>query len=443
MSDKIESTIGGPDASPDYLAAPTKRGKGVRRLNRVPLFIVGALVVLAVLAITYTFFERTAAQRGVATSPIEPGKVTAPATAPIRPETPIPPTLPTEAPVVPPIEGGQPAPAATPPVDPELEARLRLIRRVEENRFAANEAALGADPSVQAFAQRGAANGTAAGAAAGGPTPAQLAGLAGAAEVLRNTGGGAGVSGLNLGGGDLAALGIQGDPNQQDHKRAFLSQSPELETYLKHTRARPVSTMEVKAGTIIPGVMISGINSDLPGQIIGQVRENVYDTASGQNLLIPAGARLVGTYDSTVTMGQERVLVAWRRIIYPDGSSVSLDLMPGADTGGYAGFNDKVDNHYWRIFGNALMLSLFSAGIQLSQPDSSGPYGGYDSQQILAAEIGRQLGQLGMEMARRNLSIQPTLEIRPGYRFVVMVTKDIVLPPWQGHPLATSTVGRR
>lgn len=118
--------------------------------------------------------------------------------------------------------------------------------------------------------------------------------------------------------------------------------------------------------------------------------------------------------------------------------------MPGADTGGYAGFNDKVNNHYWRIFGNALMLSLFSAGIQLSQPQGpTGPYGGYDSQQILAAEIGRQLGQLGMEMARRNLSIQPTLEIRPGYRFVVMVTKDIVLPPWQGHPLATSTAGRR
>lgn len=453
MSDKIEPTIGDPDASPDYLAAPTKRGKGVRRLNRVPLFIVGALVVLAVLAITYTFFQRQAAQRGVATSPIDPGNVAAPATAPIRPETsipPAPPAPPTDSPVVPPIEGGQPAPAnapaTTPPVDPELEARLRLIRRVDENRFAAHEAALGADPNVQAFAQRGAANGTAAGAATGGQTPAQLAGLAGAAEVLRNAGvaGGAGAGGLNLGGGDLAALGGQGDPNQQDHKRAFLSQSPELETYLKHTRTPPVSTMEVKAGTVIPGVMIGGINSDLPGQIIGQVRENVYDTATGQYLLIPAGARLVGTYDSTVTMGQERVLVAWRRIIYPDGSSVSLDLMPGADTGGYAGFNDKVNNHYWRIFGNALMLSLFSAGIQLSQPQGpTGPYGGYDSQQILAAEIGRQLGQLGMEMARRNLSIQPTLEIRPGYRFVVMVTKDIVLPPWQGHPLATSTAGRR
>lgn len=157
MSDKIEPTIGDPDASPDYLAAPTKRGKGVRRLNRVPLFIVGALVVLAVLAITYTFFQRQAAQRGVATSPIDPGNVTAPATAPIRPETsipPAPPAPPTDAPVVPPIEGGQPAPAnapaATPPVDPELEARLRLIRRVEENRFAAHEAALGADPSVLA-----------------------------------------------------------------------------------------------------------------------------------------------------------------------------------------------------------------------------------------------------------------------------------------------------
>lgn len=201
-----------------------------------------------------------------------------------------------------------------------------------------------------------------------------------------------------------------------------------------------MSTTEIKAGTIIPGVMVGGVNSDLPGQIIGQVRENVYDTATGQHLLIPAGSRLVGTYDSTVTTGQERVLVAWQRIIYPDGSSVSLDLMPGADTSGYAGFTDQVSNHYWRIFGNAFMLSLFSAGIQLSQPQSDSQFGGYNSQQILAAEIGRQLGQLGMEMARRNMRIQPTLEIRPGYRFVVMVTKDIVLPPWEGHPLAAAPV---
>jgi len=438
MSNKTEPTIGGePEASPDFLATPSKRGKGVRRLNRIPLFIVGGLVVLAVLAITYTFFQRQAAQRGVATSPLDTDNVTTPATAPIRPENAAPaapPQAPTDAPIVPPVEGSPPsdrAAAGSPQPDSELDARLRLIRRVQENKFAAAEAALGADAGVQSFAARRDGNGAGTG-TNGGQTPAQLAGLAGANQMLAAAGGsGGGTGGLS----DLG--GAQNDPNQQDHKRAFLSASPELDTYLKHTRTPALSpATEIKAGTIIPGVMIGGVNSDLPGQIIGQVRENVYDTATGQNVLIPAGARMIGTYDSTVTMGQERVLIAWRRIIYPDGSSVSLDLMPGADTSGYAGFSDKVNNHYWRIFGNAFMLSLFSAGIQLSQPQSNSQYGGYNSQQILSAEIGRQLGQLGMEMTRRSLDIQPTLEIRPGYRFVVMVTKDIVLPPWQGHPLA-------
>ncbi|MGN1291043.1 MAG: TrbI/VirB10 family protein, partial [Bradyrhizobium sp.] len=143
---------------------------------------------------------------------------------------------------------------------------------------------------------------------------------------------------------------------------------------------------------------------------------------------------LIGSYDSSVTLGQSRALVAWTRVIYPDGSSVSLNLMPGSDQSGYAGFTDVVDNHYARIFGSGLMLSLFSAGLQLSQPKSTGAT--YDAQQIMTAELGRQMGQLGMEMTRKNMDIQPTLEIRPGYRFNVMVTKDIILPPWQGHPLA-------
>lgn len=143
----------------------------------------------------------------------------------------------------------------------------------------------------------------------------------------------------------------------------------------------------------------------------------------------------MGTYDSNVTLGQKRALVGWQRIIYPDGSSISLDRMPGADVGGYAGFNDKVNNHYWRIFGNGLLLSVFSAGIQLSQPQASNGEN-YSSSQIIAGALGQQMGQLGMQMAQRNMNIQPTLEIRPGYQFNVMVTKDIILPTWTGHPLA-------
>ena len=223
----------------------------------------------------------------------------------------------------------------------------------------------------------------------------------------------------------------QDDLNRQEEKREFLNSfDKDASPYLSQTRLPAVSPYEVKAGSIVPGVMISGINSDLPAQIIGQVRQNVYDSATGRYLLIPAGAKIVGTYDSSVSAGQERVLVAWNRIIFPDSSSVSLEAMPGADQSGFAGFHDQVDNHYWRTFGNAALLSLFSAGIQLSQPRGA-VTGTYDSNQIMAAAIGRQLGQLGMQVTQRNLNIQPTLEIRPGFQFSIMVTKDMVLPPWK------------
>jgi type IV secretion system protein VirB10 len=141
---------------------------------------------------------------------------------------------------------------------------------------------------------------------------------------------------------------------------------------------------EFKTGTVIPGVMVSGVNFDLPGSLIAQVSQNVYDTAIGRSLLIPQGFKLYGVYDSRVVYGQSRVLIAWNRIIFPDGSSVALGAMPGADIAGYAGFHDQVDNHYLRIFGSAVLMSLVTGG----------------------------------------MSCKPTLEIRPGYQFNVIVPKD-------------------
>ena len=176
--------------------------------------------------------------------------------------------------------------------------------------------------------------------------------------------------------------------------------------------------------------MIGGASSDLPGLLLGQVTENVYDTATGRFILIPQGAKLIGVYDNAVTTGQERVLAAWTRIIYPDGSSLDLGKMPGADESGYGGLHDQVDNHLWKTFGNALLLSAFSSGVQLSQGQGNSQTSGLTAQQTIAAALGQQLGELGMEMARRNMQVQPTLEIRPGYRFTVMVTKDLVLRPW-------------
>jgi type IV secretion system protein VirB10 len=219
------------------------------------------------------------------------------------------------------------------------------------------------------------------------------------------------------------------DANGQSQKVAFMNKGKRM-GYLPHKRNAPLSPYEIKTGTIIPAVMISGINSDLPGEIVGQVSQNVYDTATGNYLLIPQGARLIGEYDSHVTYGQNRVLVVWRRIVFPDASTINLDTMPGTDEAGYAGFRDQVDNHYWRIFGQALLVSAFTAGIELSQPQQSNINAYPSTSQQVSAALGQQMGELGMSVAQRNMDIQPTLKIRSGYRYTVLVNKDIILEPY-------------
>ncbi|MDE3029888.1 MAG: conjugal transfer protein TrbI, partial [Paracoccaceae bacterium] len=224
--------------------------------------------------------------------------------------------------------------------------------------------------------------------------------------------------------------GKKADPNGQAAKAAFLQRNQATDTYLHASRTPPRSRTEIKAGTVIPALMVGGINSDLPGQIVGQVSRNVYDTATGRCLLIPAGAKVIGTYDSAVTHGQSRVLVAWNRIIFPDGSSISLGAMPGTDAAGYAGFHDRVNRHFWRVFGDALFMSVLGAGAQLSQGQTSGTT--LSNSQIAAAALGLQLNQVGSQLIQNNMNVQPTLVIRPGYQFNVMITKDVILPPWRG-----------
>ena len=195
---------------------------------------------------------------------------------------------------------------------------------------------------------------------------------------------------------------------------------------------RPALTpYEVKAGSLLPAVLITQANSDLPGQLIAQVRENVFDSATGAHLLIPQGTRAIGVYDSVVAFGQERVLVAWQRLIFPDGSSLNLGSMPGTDLTGAAGFRDRVQHDYLRIFGSAVLLSAISGGLQISQGTFSSGNQTTDTsdlREILAASLGQNLGDLGTEMARRNMNVQPTLEIRSGYRFNIAVMKDLILP---------------
>lgn len=195
----------------------------------------------------------------------------------------------------------------------------------------------------------------------------------------------------------------------------------------------PRTDYELRAGFVVPATLISGINSDLPGQIVAQVAQNVYDTPTGNHLLIPLGSRLVGSYSSEVAYGQARVLVAWQRIVFPDGKAMDIGAMPGADGAGYAGFHDKVDNHYIRIFASAFLMSGITAGITYSQRrNQEDSYGNQSASGALSEAMGQQLGQATAQMISKNLNIAPTLQIRPGYRFNVIVVKDMTFSkPYQ------------
>lgn len=219
------------------------------------------------------------------------------------------------------------------------------------------------------------------------------------------------------------------DPNLQERKNDFLARAGVSSAeYLEQGVSLPRSPYEVKAGTVIPTVLISGINSDLPGQVVAQVRENVYDTVSGNYLLVPQGSRLLAAYDSMVAWGQERVLVCWNRLIRPDGSSITLDCMPGVDLAGYAGFADQVDNHWWRILSGAVFSSLLAATAQRSQGDVTGFQPTFP--QIWASNAAGQINQTGQQLTQKNLQIQPTITVRPGFSVNVLVTKDIVITPY-------------
>lgn len=189
---------------------------------------------------------------------------------------------------------------------------------------------------------------------------------------------------------------------------------------------KPVAKYLIQTGFVIPGIMITGINSELPGQITAQVSQNVYDTPVGKYLLIPQGSKLVGTYNNEVIYGQERVLIAWQRIVFPDGKTLDMGAMPGTDIAGYAGAKDQVNHHYFRIFGSALLMSAIIAGASYSQRGAGNAFGRQNAGSILSQSLGQQLGMTTSYLLRKNLNISPTIEIRPGFKFNVMVTKDIV-----------------
>jgi type IV secretory pathway VirB10-like protein len=219
--------------------------------------------------------------------------------------------------------------------------------------------------------------------------------------------------------------------NDQDGKLAFLKR-PELDDdYLESTKQKPRSSWEVKAGSYIPAALITGINSDLPGSVNAQVTENVYDTVTGNYLLIPQGARLIGEYNSNLSFGQQRVQVVWNRILFPDGKSIDLKKMQGVDIAGYTGFHDRVDNHYLRIYGNAVLLSLMGAGYDILNQKAEQDT---DPRETVAASVGQKLADVSGRTLEKNMDVQPTLIIGPGYKFIVYVMKDMVLENLEDAP---------
>lgn len=183
---------------------------------------------------------------------------------------------------------------------------------------------------------------------------------------------------------------------------------------------------EIKTGSIIPAAMITSVNSDLPGNMIAQVTQNVYDSTTGNYLLIPQGSKLFGVYDSRVIMGQQRVLVAWNRIVFPDGSAMTIPSIPGADMAGNSGFHQKVDNHYFRIFGSSILMALITAGTAYAVDESNNSDNENSLSSQLNSTLAQQLGQTTSSLLQKNLNIKPTLKIEAGYRFNIVLTKDLV-----------------
>lgn len=233
------------------------------------------------------------------------------------------------------------------------------------------------------------------------------------------TGATPGLAGLDLSGaGGQAATG-------QDKQLAFLNAAADRRTVTPDRVTPPASPFVLQAGAVISAALITGIRSDLPGQITAQVTENIYDSPTGRILLVPQGTRLIGQYDNSVQFGQRRVLLVWNRLIMPNGRSIVLERQPGADTQGYAGLEDGVDYHWWDLAKAAALSTLLGVGAELATDDND--------RLLRAIRGGAQdtVNQAGQQMIQRQLQVAPTLTIRPGYPVRVIVTRDIVFEPYR------------
>lgn len=427
----------------------------IRRLNRLPIIIFISIIVVLVVVVIWGMSQRglmggRGAQPeqstgqpasdfadelkrnigdGVNEPPRQDPLINTPGTGPMESPEGINPFQPGSQP-----NTQQPPPQQAATLEPEADWRERLMREHKENllreqnrqQIAAMQAYSNARNSPMAID-------------VGSVAQQQNGGQQGQMQVQ---GQGSGVGGQQGGHADLLSAAMRaagqsgsggaGNLNNQQGKVTFLNQEITDAGYLPNQMVAQISPFELKRGSMIPATLITGINSDLPGRITGQVRQNVYDSATGHRLLIPQGTKLFGRYDSEVSQGQERVLVVWTDIIFPNGATLQIGGMAGVDTRGYGGFKDKVDTHFWRIWGNALLVAAIGTGVDMALPQSNRNAFGV-SQQDDPTDAARRnfaetFGRVADRTIDRNMDIQPTLEIRPGYNFNILVDQDIVFP---------------
>ncbi len=215
-------------------------------------------------------------------------------------------------------------------------------------------------------------------------------------------------------------------PRERSHRR-FLDTLGDARGVSISARLEPAgSPYTLRAGTVIPGLLVTGINSDLPGDLVGQVTRDVYDSRTQRMCLIPKGARLIGTYDNQVAAGEERLLVAWTRLILPDGRSLRLPGLALKDLAGQTGAQGDVDTHWQRVFRKAVMLSAIGAGAQLSQPQQASVLATPSAGQVAAGALGQELSSVALEILRRGLDVPPTITVRAGQPFNVFLNGDLV-----------------
>lgn len=423
-------------------------GPKIRRLNRVPIIVAITLVVVFLAVIVYGLSSRglhfgdrriePASARPALndaerlTQGVPDGIIGEPQPARLQP-TPMADPKPARNPFKPvdkkPVAPDAPERAATSKtsaLEPEAVWRARLRREQDEQMLREHDR--------QQMARLQAKD-----AAANAPIAVNLKNLENANAIHTPTSRQSGVaaqqpaSALDLYGAAIQAgtgsSGQKADPNGQADKKYFFNQDIADLGYLPHSVVPQQSPFELKRGSVIPATLVTGINSDLPGRITAQVSQNVYDSATGRRLLIPQGAKLFGRYESKVSFGQNRVLVVWTDIIFPNGSTLQIGGMAGTDATGHGGFTDKVDNHSLKTFGSAILVALIGAGTDMLLPSDTSTATTTDSAANAARRsFAKTFGQVSQQTVSKNLDVQPTLEIRPGYRFNVLVDQDIVFP---------------